>query len=140
MLALFHFALHESGALLLGSSETAGKLGDRFEPISNTWRTAQAERIAVLTDRYRQIMELLVAGDANKEIAARLGINQRTGESRRALIMKKTGAKSLPDPCDPTLSHLKCQQGRMACGFSRRQLDDFGRDFLLAHRALRRPQ
>ena len=45
------------------------------------WRTAQAERIAVLTDRERQIIELVVVGHANKEIAARLGINQRTVET-----------------------------------------------------------
>ena len=47
--------------------------------------------IASLIDRQRQIMELVVAGHANKEIAARLGINQRSVESHRALIMKKTG-------------------------------------------------
>lgn len=63
----------------------------------SAWRTAQAARIAVLTERQRQVMELVVAGYANKEIAARLGINQRTVESHRALIMKKTGAKSLAD-------------------------------------------
>lgn len=40
----------------------------------SAWRTAQAERLTVLTDRQRQIMELVVAGHANKEIAARLGI------------------------------------------------------------------
>ena len=38
VLALFHFALRENGALFLGTSETVGKFGDRFEPISNTQR------------------------------------------------------------------------------------------------------
>lgn len=61
------------------------------------WKAAQTRRIVGLTDRQREIMELVVAGHANKEIAARLGINQRTVESHRALIMKKTGAKSLAD-------------------------------------------
>ena len=37
--------------------------------------------IASLIDRQRQIIELVVVGHANKEIAARLGINQRTVET-----------------------------------------------------------
>ncbi len=38
VLLLFHFALRESGVLLLGSSETVGRLDDRFEPISKAQR------------------------------------------------------------------------------------------------------
>jgi len=53
-------------------------------------------RMASLTPRQRQIMELVLAGCPSKNIAADLGINQRTVETHRALIMKKTGSKSLP--------------------------------------------
>jgi two-component system CheB/CheR fusion protein len=56
-----------------------------------------AKRIAGLTSRQRQVMDLIVAGHLNKEIAWRLGISQRTVENHRATVMKKTGAKSLPD-------------------------------------------
>jgi DNA-binding CsgD family transcriptional regulator len=55
-----------------------------------------ATRIAGLTPRERQIMELVLAGHPSKNIAADLGISQRTVENHRASIMKKTGAKSLP--------------------------------------------
>ena len=37
-LLLFHFALREGGFLLLGTSETVGKLTDLFEPVSQTMR------------------------------------------------------------------------------------------------------
>jgi two-component system CheB/CheR fusion protein len=60
------------------------------------WREAAANKIASLTQRQRQIMELVLAGQASKNIAADLGISQRTVENHRALIMKKTGSKSLP--------------------------------------------
>ena len=43
-----------------------------------------------------QIMDLVLAGHPSKNIAADLGISQRTVENHRASIMKKTGSKSLP--------------------------------------------
>ncbi|MDO6965461.1 CheR family methyltransferase [Rhizobium alvei] len=53
-------------------------------------------RMAGLTERQRQIMTLVLAGHPNKNIAADLGISQRTVENHRASIMKRTGSKSLP--------------------------------------------
>jgi len=38
LLRLFHFSLRDSGRLLLGSSETAGRLADRFRAISKSQR------------------------------------------------------------------------------------------------------
>jgi two-component system CheB/CheR fusion protein len=60
------------------------------------WREAAANHIAALTPRQRQIMDLVLAGHPSKNIAADLAISQRTVETHRASIMKKTGAKSLP--------------------------------------------
>ncbi len=60
-------------------------------------RDAAAMRIASLTKREREVMDLVVLGYLNKEIAARLRINQRTVEVHRAAVMKKTGASSLSE-------------------------------------------
>ena len=54
-----------------------------------------ATHLAGLTARQRQIMELVLAGHPSKNIAADLGISQRTVENHRAAVMKKTGSHSL---------------------------------------------
>ena len=50
----------------------------------SAWREDAANHIASLTPRQRQIMELVLAGHPNKNIAADLGISQRTVENHRA--------------------------------------------------------
>jgi two-component system CheB/CheR fusion protein len=52
--------------------------------------------VARLTARQRQILDLVLAGHPSKNIAADLGISQRTVDNHRAAIMRKTGSKSLP--------------------------------------------
>jgi two-component system CheB/CheR fusion protein len=59
-------------------------------------RVSAADHLTALTARQRQIMAMVLAGTASKNIAADLGISQRTVENHRASIMHKTGAKSLP--------------------------------------------
>jgi two-component system CheB/CheR fusion protein len=59
-------------------------------------RETALQRVATLTTRQRQILDLVLAGHPSKNIAADLGISQRTVDNHRAAIMRKTGSKSLP--------------------------------------------
>ena len=63
----------------------------------SSWQTEAAMRVAGLTRREHEVMDHVVAGHANKETAARLGVAQRTVETHRAKVMKKMGAASLSD-------------------------------------------
>ena len=54
-------------------------------------------RLATLTDDELEVFRRLLAGHANKRIAADLDIGLRTVELRRSNIMKKMQATSLPD-------------------------------------------
>ncbi|MFA5123199.1 chemotaxis protein CheB [Zavarzinia sp.] len=62
----------------------------------HAFQAAAADHIACLTPRQREIMDMVLAGHPSKNIAADLGVSQRTVENHRAAIMRRTGAKSLP--------------------------------------------
>jgi two-component system response regulator FixJ len=59
-------------------------------------RQDNAERIASLSMREREVLDRLMAGLANKEIARDLGISHRTVEAYRAKLMIKMEVDSLP--------------------------------------------
>ncbi len=54
-------------------------------------RNQAAVLIEKLTERETEVMELVLAGHANKEIARIMGISARTVEAHRYRIVKKTG-------------------------------------------------
>jgi two-component system, chemotaxis family, CheB/CheR fusion protein len=60
-------------------------------------RVAAAAHLEGLTTRQRQILGLVLAGHPSKNIAADLGISQRTVENHRAAIMRKTGSRNIPE-------------------------------------------
>jgi two-component system response regulator FixJ len=55
------------------------------------------QRLSSLSERERQVLKGVVAGQANKTIAFELGISPRTVEVYRAGLMSKMQARSLPD-------------------------------------------
>jgi two-component system CheB/CheR fusion protein len=70
------------------------RVGDTAK--ATAWRENAASSIAGLTARQRQVMDLVLAGHPSKNIAADLGVSQRTVENHRAAVMKKTGSRSIP--------------------------------------------
>lgn len=61
-------------------------------------REAESEvrtRLEMLSERERQVMNLILAGQTNKRIADQLGITVRTVEAHRARIMDKMHADSM---------------------------------------------
>jgi two-component system CheB/CheR fusion protein len=56
-----------------------------------------ARHVATLTTRQREVMDLVLSGHPSKNIAADLGISQRTVENHRAAVMHTMNVKSLPE-------------------------------------------
>ena len=60
-------------------------------------RSEIEQRLAQLTPREREVMDLVVAGNSNKQVADTLSLSARTVEVHRAHIMEKMGANTLAD-------------------------------------------
>ena len=67
---------------------TRRELAERDEALS---------RVAQLTPREREVMDLIVEGLANKQMAVRLGISEKTVEVHRSRARSKLGADSVAD-------------------------------------------
>jgi two-component system response regulator FixJ len=56
-----------------------------------------SQRVAELSPRQRQVMQLVAAGLSSKQIASRLGISHRTVENYRAWIMERMDANNIAE-------------------------------------------
>lgn len=60
--------------------------------------TAQLrQRLASLTPRERETMELVIGGLLNKQVADALGVSEIMAKTHKRKVMDKMGARSLPD-------------------------------------------
>jgi FixJ family two-component response regulator len=58
---------------------------------------AMQERLATLTPREREVLEHVVSGQLNKQIAEQLGTVEKTIKVHRARVMEKMGVQSLAE-------------------------------------------
>ncbi len=56
-----------------------------------------SRRLDQLTQREREVLDLIIVGKLNKQIADVLGISIKTVEVHRARVMEKMGAASLAE-------------------------------------------
>lgn len=76
------------------SGQAEPRAGSRLaKPVEET----ASDPLAILSKREREVLEGLVEGLANKAIAFRLGISQRTVEVHRANIMRRLGVGSFAE-------------------------------------------
>ena len=75
----------------------AGIERDRLQRQAAAAIAGLQQRFATLTEREREIMALVIAGHANKRIAARLGVAEGTVKVHRAQIMRKMLAQSVQE-------------------------------------------
>ena len=80
---------------LLAATEAA--LGRRAGHRCRRGGRCREERIASLSPREREVLDLLVAGKPNKLIARDLGLSPRTVEVHRARLMARLGVGSLAE-------------------------------------------
>ena len=84
-----HAALRQLVEKMLGEARRRRSLNER--------EAAGRQKLAKLTPRERQVLERIVAGRLNKQIADDLGISIKTVEAHRASIMDKTASGTVAD-------------------------------------------
>lgn len=82
--------------LLLDAIRNALALDERYRD-QQAERAALASRLALLTPREHEVMDMVTEGKANKEIANILGVSAKTVEAHRAKVMEKMDARSLAE-------------------------------------------
>jgi RNA polymerase sigma factor (sigma-70 family) len=75
----------------------AGIDKDRVNRKAGAERTRIQKQLATLTPREREVLRYIIAGRPNKQVAADLGIVEKTVKVHRARILKKMNVRSLAE-------------------------------------------
>jgi two-component system response regulator FixJ len=82
-------------ALLRRLEQAFSSLAERSAAFQRS--SSAKDRVATLSDREREVLRGLLAGLANKQLAAALDLSPRTVEMHRARMMDHLGAQTLPE-------------------------------------------
>jgi FixJ family two-component response regulator len=66
-----------------------------------------AERLARLTPRESEVLDLVIAGHLNKQIATKLGTAEKTIKVHRSRVKQKMGARSVAELVTMVLAHRR---------------------------------
>jgi FixJ family two-component response regulator len=80
---------------------------------------AIANRVERLSERERETLKLIQAGQSNKSMAAQLELTERAVEMRRASIMEKLKVRSVAELLDLTTTHRILSRQRQECNNGR---------------------
>jgi len=101
--------------------ELAAAVREGFER-DRRWRDEQAERSEVesrlraLTSREREVLELIVVGKLNKQIAAELGAAEKTIKVHRGRVMAKLNVRSVAELVNMTARVVRRAESRPRAG------------------------
>jgi two-component system response regulator FixJ len=83
--------------IFLGTVRDAMARSESGKPVRAVHSEGLDGKLALLSERERQVLDRLIEGEANKVIAQHLGISPRTVEIYRAKVMTKMEAASFAD-------------------------------------------
>lgn len=86
--------LAAAAAVMRGQFFLSPAVGERMQ---NPNEQPEQAKLAEITPREREVLQLLAEGKTSREVAQTLGTSVRTVETQRASIMEKIGARSLAD-------------------------------------------
>jgi PAS domain S-box-containing protein len=90
--------LRDQNGKLIGASAIARDISTyKWAEEAERRREAAANRLAILSAREREILAMVVAGDANKVIARGLDLSEKTIEKYRARLMKKLEVRNVAE-------------------------------------------
>jgi PAS domain S-box-containing protein len=92
-------------ASLLDDDDRLGRIEGMVEDVTDRKQAearakasaVAAAQLVMLSPRERQVLELVVTGEANKVVARRLDISEKTVEKHRASLMRKMNARSVAE-------------------------------------------
>jgi len=93
-----HRALFDDNQQLIEFQSVGSDITERRKREEHAQARATASaQLRALTARERDVMRLVVAGDANKVMARKLGLSIKTIEKHRSSLMKKLRVRSVPE-------------------------------------------